>query len=135
MRSSIIVLAVVLVACCMHGCAKDEELIARVKTEAVAASVSATQLVADYKANEVKADLTYKDKVVQVSGKVHKIEKDLGGHPVVILVGEGLVVVRCVYDKAYIEQTSAYSKGETVTVKGICEGKFGSVNFRGCMPL
>lgn len=118
----------------MVGCAKEEELLERSKTEDVAVAVTAEKLIADYKENEVKADVTYKDKVIAVTGKIHKIEKGLGGHPILLLEApKRFIKVRCQYGKDYIQQIASLNKGQMVTAKGICQGKFGTVNLHACV--
>lgn len=129
-----LVLSLTLVGC---GGKKFQEQVQRVRESKPEVEVSAAQLVADYRANEVKADVTYKGKVVAVKGQVAQVKKDLGGHPVVVLTpgkGGGLVTVRCVFDKSAIEATAGLEKGVEVGVRGIVQGKFGSVNMTACLP-
>lgn len=94
-----------------------------------AIKVSAAQLYAEYEANEVAADLKYKDKLLEVSGVV----TDMGisqsirpGTPVIFLAEsldapfmEGVTIHLSVDQKAKV---ATLSKGDTVAVIGICEG-------------
>ncbi len=117
------------------GCAAEEKLLERSKSEDIAVTVKAATLVEDYKANEVKADEKYKDKVIAVTGKVEAIKKGLGGQPIVLLSApKRFVKVRCMFGKEYAPQVAKISKGNVITVKGVCKGKLGSVNLGGCIP-
>lgn len=51
-------------------------------------TTSAKELIAAYDANEVSADQTYKGKIVEVSGSVASINKDLLDEPFVTLAGK-----------------------------------------------
>lgn len=94
-----------------------------------AIKVSAAKLYAEYEANEVAADLKYKDKLLEVSGVV----TDMGisqsirpGTPVIFLAEsldapfmEGVTIHLSVDQKTKV---ATLSKGDTVAVIGICEG-------------
>ena len=90
--------------------------------------VTAAELYAEYDANEVAADLKYRDKLLEVCGIVTEIvaTSQITGKPVVFLA-ESL-------DAPFMEGVTAHlstdqkvklatlSKGDTITVRGICEG-------------
>ncbi|HEY1550572.1 MAG TPA: hypothetical protein VGG28_22240 [Kofleriaceae bacterium] len=59
--------------------------------------VTAVDLDAAYRANEVRADSLYLHKVVHVSGVVDKISKDLADHAVVTLRTEGSKGITCTF--------------------------------------
>ncbi|MEK6333668.1 MAG: hypothetical protein AABM67_01890 [Acidobacteriota bacterium] len=92
--------------------------------------VSAADLVAAYKANEVAADENYKDKLLAVSGTVDSIGKDiLDSMYVTLSSGEeySITSVQCMFDDASKSQLARLSKGQRVTIVGVCNGKFGNV--------
>lgn len=139
MRRSSLGVAALLLAVGLAGCGgkQFEEELRRVKATTSAPEVPAVQLVSEYRANEVKADVAYKDTVIVVTGEVAQIKKDLAGHPVVVLTpgpGHGIVTVRCVFDKGAIEATARLNKGDTARIKGLVKGKLGSVNLDACVP-
>lgn len=126
----VLVLAVVFV-----GCASDKELLEKTKKGDIEVTVKAATLIADYKANEVKADMKYKDKIIAVTGKVNEIKKDLGGFPILLLkAGKHWVQVHCKCAKETASKVAKINKGQMVTVKGVCLGKLGNVNMGGCIP-
>ena len=51
-------------------------------------AISASQLVAAYKENEVAADRRFKDKIIVATGKIERIGKDIIDSPYVLLSGE-----------------------------------------------
>jgi len=90
--------------------------------------ITAAQLYAEYDANEVAADLKYKDKPLEVSGVVTDIcaTSQITGKPVIFLAKsldapfmEGVTVHLCTDQKVKL---ATLSKGDAVTVVGICEG-------------
>jgi hypothetical protein len=87
------------------------------------------ELVAEYKNNQIGADQKYKDKLVQVNGKVSDIGKlPLAGYYVDLASSQegDLLGIKCILDKDDAKtQTKAGSlkAGDTVTVIGKCEGK------------
>jgi hypothetical protein len=62
--------------------------------------VTAVDLDAAYRANEVRADALYLHKIVHVSGVVDKIAKDLANHAVVTLRTDGDKGVTCTFAAA-----------------------------------
>lgn len=98
-----------------------------------AIAVTATKLYADYKANEISADNTYKGKLVEVSGTVDNIGKDLFDKPYVSLkTGEIIGSVQCMLDDAAIAEASALAEGTKVTMQGRVSGLLGNVLVKDC---
>lgn len=100
-------------------------------------SISANQLWADYKANEVAADDRYKDKILTVSGIVKEIGKDITDQMYVTMqVGDQFDIntVQCMLatdQKTFVAQLQ---KGQQVRVKGECKGAtVGNILLRGCV--
>ena len=90
--------------------------------------ITAAELYAEYEANEVAADLKYKDDHLEVSGVVTDIcaTSQITGKPVIFLAEsldapfmEGVTVHLSADQKVKL---ATLSKGDSVTVVGICEG-------------
>jgi hypothetical protein len=93
-------------------------------------SVTAPQLVADYKANEVAADEKYKNRLLAVTGKIDRIGKDIMDDMYVTLEsGEryGIISVQSFFDVSHKDRLTQLRKGQQVTITGTCDGKFGNV--------
>lgn len=83
--------------------------------------LSATDLFAAYKANEVAADAKYKGQPLKVSGIVVSINKNVMGDPFIELVGENeFETVTANFDKSELQELSGLHKGQFVTVT--CRG-------------
>ncbi|MES2223750.1 MAG: hypothetical protein V4469_02330 [Patescibacteria group bacterium] len=103
--------------------------------EQPAIKVTATKLLADYKANEVSADAKYKNNIVEVSGLVDTIGKDIVDTPYISLTDGSQYSfenVQCMFSKADETQLATVSKGDRLTLKGELSGKLGNVLVNGC---
>ena len=114
---------------------KEKEVEEKTKTE-VAIPVKSSVLYEAYEANEVAADQKYKDKVLEISGKVISIDKSLGD---IIVALNGLIDneyeimgIRCRFDASHAAEAASLSKGQSIKIKGICEGTILGVNISGC---
>lgn len=96
--------------------------------------VTAIQLSEDYKSNEVAADAQYKGKLVEVSGTVNTIGKDILDTPYVSLQTDqySIVGVQCMFDKNSEQQLINLSKGQSISLQGEVSGKLMNVIIRGC---
>jgi hypothetical protein len=97
--------------------------------------VTATKMIADYKANEVAADATYKGNMIEVTGQVSTIGKDIADMPYITLTnGEqySFDSIQCMFTKDQESELAAVVKGKTVTLSGKVSGKLGNVIVRGC---
>jgi len=79
--------------------------------------VTAQELWADYKANQVAADLKYKDQTLKVTGTVIEIGKGFLDTPYVKLLGgstyiESLMGVQCMFDRKYEPELAQLTKGQ-----------------------
>lgn len=128
--SAIIVVAFLFLA----YASKDNSKLEKQVAGATALSVSPRQLMADYEANEVAADQQYKDKVLLVSGIVTNIGKDVMGEIYVTLsAGDALGGVQCSFSESHTQEAARLSKGQRVTIKGMCKGKVLNVLLGGCI--
>jgi 3-oxoacyl-ACP reductase-like protein len=106
----------------------------RPKPEPVIA-IKASALWAAYEANEVKADDTFKDKKLEVSGKIETIGKDILGDPYITLgTGQEFSIggVQAVFDRDASKQLAALNKGQAVKVRCVCDGRLGNVLLKDC---
>lgn len=110
---------------------KDKEK--EVKKAAVTAKITAPNLLKEYKDNEVRADGKYKGKVLEVSGTVDGIGKDLMDTMYVSLKGDVIFGIQCMFAKKHESKLASLKKGQEITLKGKCTGKMGNVILRGCM--
>lgn len=99
-------------------------------------SIYATDLYKQYDDNEIAADAKFKDKTVQVTGVIEDFGESWGS-PYVTLKGEDgyytLSYVYCYFSKDAKFQLANLSKGQTITVKGVCSGmSFLSVSVNKC---
>lgn len=96
-------------------------------------NVSPRDLYADYEANEVAADLKYKDKVLVVRGVVDNIGKDITDDIYVTLkTGEMFGSIQCFFADSHVNEAASLAKGQTITIKGKCSGKMMNVLLNGC---
>ncbi len=105
-----------------------------VSTQSASYSISAQQLYAEYKANEVAADQRYKGKILEVYGEIDSIGKDITDTIYITLKGDKYFgSVQCLFSKDHEHQVANLSKGQFVTVKGKCDGKMMNILLRGCI--
>lgn len=85
-------------------------------------SYTAAQIASSYEQNTVAADMQFKGKRVQVSGRVTAINTDFMGNPYLVLAGTNeFLGPQFEFDKSSIEALAAIKKG--AAVKLICVGK------------
>lgn len=95
--------------------------------------IAAEQLFSEYDTNEVAADAKYEEQILQVTGIVDDIGKDITDTMYVALKsGNPIMSVQCMFSEDHESELANVSKGETVTIRGRCDGKMGNVLLRGC---
>lgn len=98
-----------------------------------AITVSAAKLVADYEANGVAADEMYKNKMVEVSGTIKDIGKDILDSPYISLESNNIVwSVQCMFDKSDASKLVNLSKNQKITLTGVVSGELGNVIIKNC---
>lgn len=98
-------------------------------------NISAVQLSEEYDDNKVAADAKYENKVLEISGIVDDIGKDILDEPYVVLKGReiSLFGVQCMFSRADESKLAGLSKGQSIVLKGRVSGEFiGNVLVRGC---
>lgn len=91
--------------------------------EAELIEITAVDLYAAYDANEVAADLKYKDKTLKITGTVKDIGKDILDRIYITLETDELLRTVCCYiSKSSTEAVAQLKEGDTVTLVGKCKG-------------
>ena len=93
-------------------------------------AVEAEQLVAHYDRNEVAADGYFKDHVLEVTGEVTAIGKDILDNPYVALSSgraNSFRQVQVLFTKEHFSVLAQLRKGMRVTLRGRCSGLMGNV--------
>ncbi len=96
-----------------------------------AATATAEEIQADYLKNALGGDTKYKDKLIEITGKVAGVgQAPLLGY----FVGFGASVegadqydIMCFLDESAKEAASRLNKGDKVTLKGFCVGRPGGL--------
>ncbi|MDI3291996.1 hypothetical protein [Polyangium sp. 15x6] len=98
--------------------------------------VSAKDVLDEYKNNEVRADGKFKDKIVQIRGKVGDVKKDITDS-IYVTVGTGATLeipeVQCFVKDGEAKAAAALNKGEDVTVIGRVDGLLMNVLVKDCV--
>ncbi len=96
---------------------------------------SATFLYQTFRTDRMVADQKYRDKVIQVSGQVSRIEQDDAGQVALILQGDPsrLSGVECLVHQSRIADLRQLQSGQRVIVKGYAAGKKVHVRLKGCL--
>lgn len=98
-----------------------------------AIKVDAKKLNADYEANEVSADNQYKGEIIEVSGTIKDIGKDILDNPYVSFEnGNNIFGVQCMFDKSDATALASLSKAQKITLTGKVSGKLGNVIINDC---
>ena len=122
------------------ACATDAEIERGIVGEPTTLEVSAAELRFDYDANDVAADLKYKDKVVALTGYVSGIHsKDLDGASVTLKTDSFVEEVRCHFTQAHLQEVASLREGDWVRFRGRVEGKgltdIFDISIRACSVL
>ena len=97
--------------------------------------VTAAKLIAEYDANEVAADIKYKNKTVSVTGEVGSISEVFGRKYVSLSEGGLLPVsrVHCQFENRHTDQLVDLRKGQEATLLGAVDGyDIGNVTVSSC---
>jgi hypothetical protein len=96
-----------------------------------AIKVTATDLMQAYVDNKVKADDTYKDKTVEVSGVISEVGKDIMNNPYVALkTKEMIYTVQVYFTDEENKKLGELKKGQAIKVTGRCDGALGNVTVK-----
>lgn len=108
---------------------------ASAKPTEAARPVDIRTLLAEYRDNEVRADSTFKGHVVQTTGIVDDVKRDIMNN-IYVVVGTGqeleIPQVQCFFDDAHAKKAASLSLGMRVTVRGRVGGLMMNVLVREC---
>lgn len=88
-------------------------------------SVTASQIIADYEADEKAANEKYLGKVVEVSGKVSTITDDGGKAKILLETDNPMALVICELEDG--KDAGQIQAGDQAKVKGLCSGYLSDV--------
>ncbi|MFM8272060.1 MAG: OB-fold protein [Gemmata sp.] len=91
--------------------------------------VSAENLDAEFQSNVIAAELKYKDKVLEVTGKVARVTRETGQTTVTLelVSGEGTKTVNCTFAEKAKYTLAQAERGQNITVRGLCTGRINKV--------
>ena len=97
-------------------------------------SVTAVNLYKEYFLNEVAADLKYKGKLLEVTGRVTDIDTDFSGNPTVTFGMDvySLSGVLATFNKSELSNVANISLGQQITVIGTGDGMFFYIELEDC---
>lgn len=123
----------VLVAGC---CKKNTERGEAAASEGPVVTATAAEIMADYKANEVRGDGKYKGKRVRFTGVVSEIKKDLTDD-IMVIVGTGAALeipsLTLSFGDEATSVVSAIDRGDKLTAECKCNGLMLNVNMTECV--
>lgn len=79
-------------------------------------------LYQEYMDNPIAADAKYKGKILQVTGEVGSIDREISQETYITFDIDFLQDIRLTFKKSEEAKVAQLSKGQTVTVKGKCNG-------------
>ena len=132
------ILAIVIVICFVIGISNSNKSIPPPKGSEITApsiKISAVQLSQEYNDNQVSADQSYKGKLIEVSGIIDSIGKDILDEPYVTLKGieTSFFGIQCMFNKSKEDKLANLVKGQTITLTGKVSGELiGNVIVRDC---
>jgi hypothetical protein len=98
-------------------------------------NVSAPDLCREYEANSIAADLKYKGKLLEVSGTIKDINKDILNSIFVVLDSqnpESITDAQLYFSDAHEKEAARLNKGEYFGAVCRCDGKFMNVILKDC---
>ncbi|MCY1075183.1 OB-fold protein [Archangium lansingense] len=100
-----------------------------------ATPVDIRTLLGEYSGNEVRADANYKGRIIQTTGIVRDVKRDIVDS-IYVTLGTGqqleIPVVQCLFDEVHAKKAASLSSGARVTVRGRVDGLLMNVVVREC---
>ncbi|MBT5015923.1 hypothetical protein HN748_02700 [Candidatus Peregrinibacteria bacterium] len=111
----------------------DTQQVSSVEQQEEAIVISARDLYDEYDANEILADELYDGKILEVSGTVSSIGKDILDDMYVALKTNNVIgSVQCMLEDSELTKATSLVEGQSITVRGKNTGKLMNVLLRGC---
>ncbi len=97
-------------------------------------TISAKKLFDAFDENEFAAEELYKNKHMEVSGKIESIDTDILGTPYITLaVGQySFFSVQCFFDRDSKPTLAKLKKGKSIVIRGTCKGWTGNILIDDC---
>jgi len=95
-------------------------------------SITSSQLVSEYQQNEIAADSKYKDKTLEVTGRVGSIAESFGKQYVTLKSDDIIITVQCFLKSSEGEKAATLSPGQSVTLQGRNDGMSFNVTLSDC---
>lgn len=132
--TSIAILTIVLL---LQGCSDSDRDTKKILSAQAKHQTTVNLLIKEYRANEVRADAKYADEIVEISGYVGEIGKDVFDGIYIMLNGGGFFDtddVHCTFSKSEEKSVANLSTNDKVTVKGRVDGLLlGIVTLSNCV--
>lgn len=98
--------------------------------------ISPDDLLTSYEENEVKGDELYEGQMMKITGAVDDIGKDILENVYITFETAdefSITSVQCFFDdETEIEKVMELKPGDSITITGRCDGKFGNVTIKEC---
>ncbi len=121
----------------ISACVSDEAVESEIEDVAPedVVSVTAKQLIAAYRVNEIRANQLFQGKVISVSGIVDNVGEDIMGDAYVSLTDGSefsFTRVQCFFGDSHRNELARLSRGDRVTLRGKGDGYLMNAFVRGC---
>ncbi len=86
--------------------------------------IDAITLYSEYEQNAIRADESYKGKILEVQGSVNKIDKDVFDKEYILFYSNNIFAgVQCKLKGSETSKASSLNPGDEITVQGVVTGK------------
>jgi hypothetical protein len=102
----------------VKGAADQQAKEKKAYDDQTATKVTAEEMIATYAKNQIAGDEKYKDKKLEITGKVKEIHSNVTDDPVIVLGGDGFTSVMA--HNLPKEDAAKLNKGDSVTL--VCKG-------------
>ena len=86
----------------------------------------------EYVDNKIGADMKYKGKTLIVNGTINNISKALGTPYITLKTDELIYSVQCSFSRGDEASLADLRKGQSIRIKGRCDGALGNVGLKNC---
>lgn len=94
--------------------------------------ISAMVLTREYEENAIATEDKYKDKILEVSGIIESIDRDILSTAYITLKGANYRSVQCMFPLSEEKSLGVLKKGQSVVVRGEVSGELINVLLKGC---
>lgn len=98
-------------------------------------NITSKKLVANFIANEDRADHMFSGKIIEITGRVKEVTF-LNNRNTVILYGQNTSSgIICDFGTNQLEEIKSLSKNQKITIKGVCKGFLKDVVILNCLLM